>query len=255
VCAARHRPGRPRLPCCRHSASCWACVDAVNTFRVSAGRFAYFRVVSRTLIRYLPRSAGFLDRVRFPAAPQFGPRRASLVSPAGRPARWLRGTPTRLAVLGPGGELHEQPRYTALMLSGDAVVAGVCVADNADGCVDGSRSRAGEHWVPHPCVRAGARTTVRSSPRGWFQHAAGVLRPHLVFAEPGLLCRGEDVVDPSRSFQQLLANQPAIPIASDAASMTGNGPLSWPVYATTITRDTNNTRGLTHAARPGASHN
>jgi hypothetical protein len=37
-----------------------ASVDAINTFRVFPGRFAYFRVVSRTEIRRLRRSAAFL---------------------------------------------------------------------------------------------------------------------------------------------------------------------------------------------------
>src|ERR1700756_5070318 len=46
-----------------------ASVDAINTFRVAAGRFAYFRVVSRTEIRHFRWSARFLWRVRFPAAP------------------------------------------------------------------------------------------------------------------------------------------------------------------------------------------
>jgi hypothetical protein len=35
-------------------------VDAINTFRVSAGHFAYFRVVSRRPIRRFPSSARFL---------------------------------------------------------------------------------------------------------------------------------------------------------------------------------------------------
>jgi hypothetical protein len=35
-------------------------VDAVNTFRVIAGRLAYFRVVSRRLLQYLCSSARFL---------------------------------------------------------------------------------------------------------------------------------------------------------------------------------------------------
>jgi hypothetical protein len=45
-------------------------VDAVNTFPVSAGRFAYFRVVSRRQFPRFHRSRLILERVRFPAAPQ-----------------------------------------------------------------------------------------------------------------------------------------------------------------------------------------
>lgn len=45
-------------------------VDAINTDRVSAGRFAYFRVVSRSEIQHFRRSVRFLYRFRFPAAPQ-----------------------------------------------------------------------------------------------------------------------------------------------------------------------------------------
>jgi len=44
-------------------------VDAVNTFRVSAGRFTHFRAVSRAQIQHFYRSSGFLYRIRFPAAP------------------------------------------------------------------------------------------------------------------------------------------------------------------------------------------
>ena len=44
-------------------------VDAINTRRVSAGRFACFRVVSRRQNRRFCSSARFLRRVRFPAAP------------------------------------------------------------------------------------------------------------------------------------------------------------------------------------------
>jgi hypothetical protein len=47
-------------------------VDAINTFHVAAGHFAYFRVVSRRPIERLRRSAQFPWRVRFPAAPQKG---------------------------------------------------------------------------------------------------------------------------------------------------------------------------------------
>ena len=49
-------------------------VDAINICRVAAGRFACFRVVSRTQVPRLRRSASFLRRVRFPAAPQEGPQ-------------------------------------------------------------------------------------------------------------------------------------------------------------------------------------
>jgi Uncharacterized protein conserved in bacteria (DUF2252) len=45
-------------------------VDAVNAFRVSAGHFTSFRVVSRRQVQRLRSSAPFLCRVRFPAAPQ-----------------------------------------------------------------------------------------------------------------------------------------------------------------------------------------
>jgi hypothetical protein len=47
-------------------------VDAINTFHIAAGHFAYFRVVSRRPIERLRRSAQFPWRVRFPAAPQKG---------------------------------------------------------------------------------------------------------------------------------------------------------------------------------------
>ena len=47
-------------------------VDVINTFCVSAGRFAYFRVVSRSQIQRLRSSARFLKGVRFPAAPPVG---------------------------------------------------------------------------------------------------------------------------------------------------------------------------------------
>jgi hypothetical protein len=43
-------------------------VDAINTFRVAAGHFASFGVVSRAEIQCFPRSARFPWRVRFPAA-------------------------------------------------------------------------------------------------------------------------------------------------------------------------------------------
>jgi hypothetical protein len=45
-------------------------VDAINTFGVSAGRFALFRVVSRRQIQCFPSSSRVLSLVRFPAAPQ-----------------------------------------------------------------------------------------------------------------------------------------------------------------------------------------
>lgn len=49
-------------------------VDAINTLRVSAGDFAYFRVVSRRQFRCYPSSRRFLGLVRFPAAPLKGPQ-------------------------------------------------------------------------------------------------------------------------------------------------------------------------------------
>jgi hypothetical protein len=45
------------------------CVDAINTFRVIAGRFTLFRVVSRSQIQYFRGSRRFMRLVRFPAAP------------------------------------------------------------------------------------------------------------------------------------------------------------------------------------------
>ena len=59
------------------------CVDAINTFRVSAGRFAYFRVVSRSQIQRFRWSARFLCRVRFPAAPPRRPRSEKTISSLG----------------------------------------------------------------------------------------------------------------------------------------------------------------------------
>jgi hypothetical protein len=47
-------------------------VDAINTLRVSAGRFASFEVVSRSQIPRFRSSRRFLGRVRFPAAPLKG---------------------------------------------------------------------------------------------------------------------------------------------------------------------------------------
>jgi hypothetical protein len=44
-------------------------VDVVNTFGVSAGRFALFGVVSRRQFRFFPSSKRFSNLVRFPAAP------------------------------------------------------------------------------------------------------------------------------------------------------------------------------------------
>jgi len=44
-------------------------VDVINTFRVSAGHFACFRVVSRSQIQRFRSSARFLKGVRFPGAP------------------------------------------------------------------------------------------------------------------------------------------------------------------------------------------
>ena len=52
-------------------------VDAVNTFRVSAGRRRSFRVVSRHQIQRFRRSRRFMRLVRFPAAPLFGKGRNS----------------------------------------------------------------------------------------------------------------------------------------------------------------------------------
>jgi hypothetical protein len=49
-------------------------VDAINAFRVSAGHFASFGVVSRRQIQRFRWSQGFLRRVRFPAAPLEGRR-------------------------------------------------------------------------------------------------------------------------------------------------------------------------------------
>jgi hypothetical protein len=46
--------------------------DAINNAGVSAGRFASFRVLSRTLTERFRSSALFLCGVRFPAAPQEG---------------------------------------------------------------------------------------------------------------------------------------------------------------------------------------
>jgi hypothetical protein len=37
------------------------CVDAINTFRVIAGRFTLFRVVSRRQIQYFRSSRRFID--------------------------------------------------------------------------------------------------------------------------------------------------------------------------------------------------
>jgi hypothetical protein len=45
-------------------------VDAINTSRVSAGHFTYFRVVWRCRFRRFRISARYLGWVRFPAAPQ-----------------------------------------------------------------------------------------------------------------------------------------------------------------------------------------
>jgi hypothetical protein len=56
-------------------------VDAIDTFGVSGGRVASFRVVSRTRIRYRCSSGRFPRLLRFPAAPQQNvhrtPRRSS----------------------------------------------------------------------------------------------------------------------------------------------------------------------------------
>jgi hypothetical protein len=46
-----------------------AAVDGINTFRVSAARFARFRVVSRSHFPRFRSSGGFWERVRFPAPP------------------------------------------------------------------------------------------------------------------------------------------------------------------------------------------
>jgi hypothetical protein len=56
--------------CCRDGDMTVSRVDAVNTFRVSAGRFTLFSVVSRNQFRCLRRSQNSCQRVRFPAAPQ-----------------------------------------------------------------------------------------------------------------------------------------------------------------------------------------
>ena len=62
----------PRLNRCRlwHRQRRVVHVDAINTFGVSAGRLAYFRVVSRGQIQCFHSSRCFLRLVRFPAAPQ-----------------------------------------------------------------------------------------------------------------------------------------------------------------------------------------
>jgi hypothetical protein len=52
-------------------------VDVINTFRVFAGHFECFRVVSRSQIQRFRSSARFLKGVRFPAAPQKGRRDAA----------------------------------------------------------------------------------------------------------------------------------------------------------------------------------
>jgi hypothetical protein len=54
-------------------------VDVINTFRVFAGHFECFRVVSRSQIQRFRSSARFLKGVRFPAAPQKGRRDAALL--------------------------------------------------------------------------------------------------------------------------------------------------------------------------------
>ena len=53
----------------RSTGWCTEPVDAINICRVSAGHFAYFRVVSRTQTQCFRSSNAFLCRVRFPAAP------------------------------------------------------------------------------------------------------------------------------------------------------------------------------------------
>jgi hypothetical protein len=46
------------------------CVDAINTFRLIAGCFTLFRIVSGRQIQYFRSSRRFIRLVRFPAAPQ-----------------------------------------------------------------------------------------------------------------------------------------------------------------------------------------
>lgn len=68
----------PRLDRCRlwHRQRRVLHVDAINTFGVSAGRLAYFRVVSRSQIHCFRSSRRFLRLVRFSAAPPTeGPQR------------------------------------------------------------------------------------------------------------------------------------------------------------------------------------
>jgi hypothetical protein len=49
---------------------------AINTSRVCAGHFGLFHIVSRSEIRRFPQVKRYMRRVRFPAAPQSGKRRA-----------------------------------------------------------------------------------------------------------------------------------------------------------------------------------
>jgi hypothetical protein len=66
------RPREPRASC-NTGGRLWR-VDGVNTFRVSAGHLASFRVLSRSESRHLRRSDQFTRLVRFPAAPPEGPQ-------------------------------------------------------------------------------------------------------------------------------------------------------------------------------------
>src|ERR1700759_4411763 len=65
-------------------------VDVINSFRVSAGHFTYFGVVSGVQIQHSPSSDQYLRRVRFPAAPQKGPQMSGPFS-FGQEVTWRPG--------------------------------------------------------------------------------------------------------------------------------------------------------------------
>jgi len=68
-------------------------VDAINTFRVSAGHFASFRVLSRRQNAHFRRSAPFMQRVRFPAAPLRRARSGPVLLAQAWPFGHILGTP------------------------------------------------------------------------------------------------------------------------------------------------------------------
>jgi hypothetical protein len=152
-----------------------AVVDVINTIGVSAGRLALLGVASRRQIRCFRSSAGFLRRVRFPAAPQQKALGVGVLCAAG-------GLRRLLAALGRvGGDPLEQCVECGLLL-------GVKGRKHALFCAASAFCTSASRRVP-----AGVRLTV------WRRRSSGERRRSIRSAVSRSLSRPTRLVRSTRS--------------------------------------------------------